>query len=924
MKKAAILPCLLFLIVLFFYAETAHSRGWAVVVGIDNYNDERITSLTGADNDAIHLAQTFKDVFEIEDNHLFILTSNASDKDRLPKIGNILTKLEYIATKAIPEDTFVMAFSGHGNSTAGKTYLWTYLSQPGAIEYTALRVEILEENIKPIKADKKLLIFDICRKEPEKGKAGSSENLLTGDMVEGFRGLGSIGMDPVSKSRNKVTAKLFSCDIGQRSYEWPAKQRGFFSYFLEQGLKGEAIDEAGSVTLGGLQRYLEAAVSNRVKMELGVGKRQNPYVMMEGNDPGRWVLARLEARPKPESTIIPLPDTEYEIPLPPSPDETRKPAIIPGERPKVALKGDGAISFVSRQDGIDVRLTTPSGARFKVFSLSENSPRTLKNLAVKLDKAYGWLDIHSTPPNASVSRLDARGNAKGLGNTPVDEKAVPSGTYTLKITLSRYRTVQRKVTVRDNETTKISVTLPPAFGTLIIEGDPDGATVLLDQSPEGETPFEKEIDSGTYLLSLKKGDLYTPLSDRHVVIRDGEITRVPYRLPPNFGVLSLSSSPVGAAVIVDGIKQGKTPIDLKLSPGIRSVTVDKDEGRWIPETFDAVVVRGKTDAYHADLVRKKGGLNVFVSPEVLDATIWIQGEGKPRGVAPLTADNLETGEYTIVSKAQQRGRKLVGRRTAEVEWNIIKNVTIKLKPEGPDPTIVISAISYKMVYIKPGTFTMGSPSNESGHQNNERQHQVTLTKGFYMGATEVTQGQWRQIMGSNPSHFKQCGGNCPVEQVSWDDVQEFIRRLNERGGTEKYRLPTEAEWEYAARSGTRTPLSFGSCLSTGQANYDGNYPLKGCSKGQYRKRTVPVATFGTNAWGLYDMHGNVWEWVQDWYGDYPKGSVSDPAGPRRGSDRVIRGGGWSNSARGCRSANRDRYNPGHRDYFVGFRLARTH
>ena len=176
-------------------------------------------------------------------------------------------------------------------------------------------------------------------------------------------------------------------------------------------------------------------------------------------------------------------------------------------------------------------------------------------------------------------------------------------------------------------------------------------------------------------------------------------------------------------------------------------------------------------------------------------------------------------------------------------------------------TYTVPSINYKMVYISPGTFMMGSPSSEPKRDSDEQQHKVTLTKGVYIGVTEIAQSQWKAIMGNNPSYFK--GDNLPVEQVSWNDCQEFIRKLNQQEGGNKYRLPTEDEWEYACRAGTTTPFSTGSCISTDQANYNGNYPMPGCSKGRYRKKTIEVASFPPNAWGLYDMHGNVWEWCQD-------------------------------------------------------------
>jgi len=256
-----------------------------------------------------------------------------------------------------------------------------------------------------------------------------------------------------------------------------------------------------------------------------------------------------------------------------------------------------------------------------------------------------------------------------------------------------------------------------------------------------------------------------------------------------------------------------------------------------------------------------------------------------------------------------------------------------------------NSIGMKFVQIPAGTFMMGSPENETGRDNDEKQHRVTLTKSFYMQTTEVTQGQWKAVMGTmtktkvipgclfpthiqvetpnNPSHFSNCGDHCPVEQVSWNDCQEFIRKLNQREGNGTYRLPTEAEWEYACRAGTTTPFNTGNCLSANEANYDGNYPYMGCSRGQYRKKTVSVGSFSPNAWGLYDMHGNVWEWCQDWKGDYPGGSVTDPEGPSSGTYRVIRGGGWSHNAGNCRSADRNISTPDYRSRFNGFRVAWT-
>ena len=239
------------------------------------------------------------------------------------------------------------------------------------------------------------------------------------------------------------------------------------------------------------------------------------------------------------------------------------------------------------------------------------------------------------------------------------------------------------------------------------------------------------------------------------------------------------------------------------------------------------------------------------------------------------------------------------------------------------PKPISNSIGMSFVWIPPGTFMMGSPSNEPERGSDEIQHEVTLTKGYYLQTTEVTQGQWKKVMGNNPSGFKKCGEECPVERVSWDDVQEFIKRLNqlEAKNGYGYRLPTEAEWEYAARAGSKGPFAFGNCLSTNDANYYGENPLSGCPKGEDRGTTIRVSSFKANAWGLYDMHGNVWEWCQDVYGDYPTNSVKDPQGPTSGGPRVCRGGSWSHFARICRSAFRSRSKPGYRINLLGFRAA---
>jgi formylglycine-generating enzyme required for sulfatase activity len=221
----------------------------------------------------------------------------------------------------------------------------------------------------------------------------------------------------------------------------------------------------------------------------------------------------------------------------------------------------------------------------------------------------------------------------------------------------------------------------------------------------------------------------------------------------------------------------------------------------------------------------------------------------------------------------------------------------------------------EFVYIPPGEFMRGSPSGERGRSDDEVRHNVTLTKGFFIQTTPVTQRQWKTVMGNNPSKFKVNSEECPVESVSWNDVQDFILKLNEQEGTDSFRLPTEAEWEYACRAGSDTAYCYG------------DDPVSLEEYAWYEKnsgrRTHPVAQKKPNVWGLYDMHGNVYEWCQDWLGEYPAEPVTNPQGPQTGSFRVLRGGSWYYFQGLARCAARYWDDPYVRDNNIGFRCART-
>ncbi len=233
------------------------------------------------------------------------------------------------------------------------------------------------------------------------------------------------------------------------------------------------------------------------------------------------------------------------------------------------------------------------------------------------------------------------------------------------------------------------------------------------------------------------------------------------------------------------------------------------------------------------------------------------------------------------------------------------------RPAMQNKTFTVNGVSFTMVAVEGGTFTMGATSEQGSdaYDHEKPAHSVTLSP-YYIGQTEVTQELWQAVMGSNPSKFK--GVYKPVEQVSCDDCQQFINRLNSLTG-EQFKLPTEAQWEYAARGGKHSRA-----YKYSGSNSIGDVAWYGDNSGS---QTHNVATKQANELGLYDMNGNVWEWCCDWYGDYSSGSQTDPAGPATGSDRVFRGGGWFNYARNCRVSYRGHFSPVDRGNDLGFRLA---
>ena len=349
----------------------------------------------------------------------------------------------------------------------------------------------------------------------------------------------------------------------------------------------------------------------------------------------------------------------------------------------------------------------------------------------------------------------------------------------------------------------------------------------------------------------------------------------------------------GALPTASDIQAGAVPEASLAPPGTRVISRARDAGRTaVAKEFvpDRAVEAGRPR--HGSLAVAAGAA---LALGVVGILYFTSREGPDRLSSGDGGDTAGVGTGRSANSSPPAGSGDRNRREA-----------------ASDPLAGASRVfdGMEFVWIPPGEFRMGSTSSEAD-RDERTVTRVRISRGFWLGKHEVTQSEWESVMGSNPSRFSDCGGDCPAERVSWEDVQEFTGRLNGREGRDVYRLPTEAEWEYAARAGT-TGDRYGSLDSIAwwRENSGG--------------RTHPVGGKSANAWGLHDMLGNVWEWVQDRSGaSYPGLTVTDPRGPGSGSGRVRRGGSWGNSARIARASNRSSIDPGFRLIYLGFRLLRT-
>ena len=475
----------------------------------------------------------------------------------------------------------------------------------------------------------------------------------------------------------------------------------------------------------------------------------------------------------------------------------------------------------------------------------------IQNMGAEPVDAGGNFYALSVQPKNAVVTID--GVLQPSSSDGEYSAMLPYGTHTYKVEAGGYISKSGSFVVSSGDMTPVSVSLLSAMASVSITCPTPAVSLYVDKKAVGNSPWSGSLKEGMHLLEARKSGYRS--QQKTIQLAQQQKLDVTFgELVAIQGNLSVNYKPFGADVYVDGKKLGQSP-----------------------RVFNGLLVGN-----HQVEVRKDG--------YATDRKTISISEGQTASITGTLASNAvassNTSGYSSSSSSMASGSNAI-------------SIPVK------------DGISIDMVKVEAGTFMMGATSEMKDPYSDEKPvHQVTLTNDYYMGKYEVTQALWQAVMGSNPSNFK--GDNLPVETVNWNDCQEFISKLNSLTGR-KFRLPTEAEWEYAARGGkkSRGYQYSGSRKISDVAWYEGNS----------RSKTHPVGRKQANELGIYDMSGNVWEWCSDWYGSYSSSSQTNPMGSDSGAKRVRRGGSWCYIARICRSSYRYGDAPDCRGLYLGLRLA---
>ena len=504
--------------------------------------------------------------------------------------------------------------------------------------------------------------------------------------------------------------------------------------------------------------------------------------------------------------------------------------------------------------------------------------------------------------NSNVEGAEVYIDNRFVVRTDANHKATISevtiGNHTLKLVYGNVD-YQQQIVVNKNSilfTQNVNIAAAESqFVVFVVE--PKSAVVTINNQPYSLTDGAMRVvlDPGTYNYTVAAAG-YHAQSGSFIVA--GQKVEKSVNLAADSASVTLTA-PDNAEIWINGEKVGTGTWRGTLNSGAYIFEARK-EGYRNSRLSQRITSATASQSYTLPAPEPiYGSIMVDGTPLTADITL----DGKHIGTLPLKLGNILVGNHTLkISKSGYADNT----QTITISEGQITTVNATLTKGGGNANIG----DFEMVYVKGGTFTMGATAEQGSDAESDEKptHSVTVSD-FYIGKYEVTQAQWRAVMGSNPSKFT--GDNNPVEKVSWDDIQEFIKKLNAQTG-KKFRLPTEAEWEYAARGGNQSKVY----------KYSGSNNISEVAwyTDNSNSKTHPVGQKTPNKLGIYDMSGNVWEWCQDWYGSYSSSSQTNPTGPSSGSYRVLRGGCWYNFAGVCRVSFRYNSNPGDRYAFYGFRL----
>ncbi len=495
--------------------------------------------------------------------------------------------------------------------------------------------------------------------------------------------------------------------------------------------------------------------------------------------------------------------------------------------------------------------------------------------------------------------------------------------HTYRVEAPLYYSREGSVRLTENQKTELTIDLEPAFGYLKINTKPEsGAEIEINgKLAEGKTPLTSDkLPSGNYTIQAFK-PMYKS-TPQEVQLREGETKTITISLQPTFAKAQISCDDNQTEIYIDGKFYSKGRYDGNIDEGVHLLEFKKEGYRTLSKRINTTV--GQTIVENiAALDPIVGKLDINSNP--INADVYI--DGKRYGKTPDILQNLIIGQHSLSLKKEGYAEL---KATIEIAEGKISTYNFTMQKQTNEQTFSVKGVEFKMIKVEGGTFSMGATSEQTDYDRDEKPvHSVTLSD-YYIGETEVTQELWQAVMGSNPSEFK--GNNQrPVENVSWNDCQEFIKKLNQLTG-KKFRLPTEAEWEYAARGGKHSKNYVykysGSNNADEVAWYDQNSGDKYLS-GEWdwdefennNCKTHPVKTKKANKLGLYDMSGNVLEWCNDWFEYYQSYSQTNPTGPSGGISRVLRGGNWHHNVGCVRVSLRYDSSPGIRRYYFGLRLA---